>query len=363
MTGRQIQKAGGNSAQYQAQTIIQMSGITEERVHDIVNEECSKVAQTCILESGLIVERRLGDFKSELYGSIAGRGQLLSSLQEPSCVNTLVKAAKAATRTDEARDQKLLAELLVKRFETPNDRHVATGVSQAIDIVEFLTDEELTGLTVYFAVNQYAPTSPSISDGFKVMDDLFGSLALGALPTGEDWIENLDIHNALRIIPFSGLRPLADFYFDSLSGYTTCGVKVGSDQEREALRILEDAGIPYDIFVEHELNPGYKRLSLRRIDEFDQVSIICLIDGTPHVSSLSDKQSEALRNVADICKNENYHASIRENLDKKLHEYPSITKVGDWWESIPSAPRITAVGRCLASANARRINPSLPDIN
>lgn len=157
----QVQKAGDNSSQYQASTIIQVNGISEERVRDIVSLECDKAIGSCLAESKLIVERRLSDFKTELYGSVGERMQLFDSLREPSCVDTLGRAANAAIRTDSERDKKLLAELLVKRFETPSDRYVATGVNKAIDIVDYLTDEELAGLTVFFAASTYSPASAS----------------------------------------------------------------------------------------------------------------------------------------------------------------------------------------------------------
>ena len=114
MTDKQIQKAGDNSSQFQAQnqSIIVNDGIPEERVDAIVNEECEKVAKTCILESQLVVEQRLGQFRTELFGAVADRAQLLTALQEPSCVDALGKAARAATMTDEKRDKELLSELL-----------------------------------------------------------------------------------------------------------------------------------------------------------------------------------------------------------------------------------------------------------
>ena len=53
---------------------------------------------------------------------------------------------------------------------------------------------------------------------------------------------------------------------------------------------------------------------------------------------------------------------IKENLEKKILQYHSLATLKDWWDSIPSALRISSVGKRLANANARRLNPDLPDI-
>ncbi len=366
MADKQIQRAGDNSSQFQAQnqTIIVNNGIPEDRVHAIVNEECERVAKTCISESKLVVEQRLGQFRTEFFGAVADRAQLLSALQEPSCVDALGKAARAATMTDEKRDKELLSELLVKRFESPKDRRVAAGVSKAIDIVEYLTDEELTGLTVYFAVSQYTPAAPSISAGLETLDNVFGSLIIGELPRGGDWIDELDVHGALRVDSLSSLKSIADYYFEALSGYTVCGVKEGSDQEQEVLAILAEVGLSNDYLVEHELNPGYKRMNLRLIDDFSDVRLISYqSDGSQCSYVPSREQLDAYARVANLCKSNECDAVITENLEKAIRRYPSISKVCDWWQAIPGAPTITGVGKCIADVNARRLNPQLPELN
>ena len=358
----QVQKAGDNSSQYQASTIIQVNGISEERVRDIVSFECDKAIGSCLAESKLIVERRLSDFKTELYGSVGERMQLFDSLREPSCVDTLGRAANAAIRTDSERDKKLLAELLVKRFETPSDRYVATGVNKAIDIVDYLTDEELAGLTVFFAASTYLPTSASVDEGIKVLADLFDMMPCDRLPSGEDWMDSLDIHDALRVSSLSSLKHYVDYLFEALKGYTVCGFETGSDEEKKARGMLEEAGIPAGLLVEHELNPGYKRLFVRRVDDLGNISIVPLGDLSSEARPLTDDQRDALRSVFELGSDGSRDDVIKENLEKKVLQYHSLATLKDWWDSIPSALRISSVGKCLANANARRINPDLPDI-
>ena len=358
----QVQKAGDNSSQYQASTIIQVSGISEERVRNIVASECDKAIGSCITESKLIVKRRLSDFKTELYGSVGERMWLFDSLREPSCVDALGRAANAAARTDCERDKKLLAELLVKRFEAPSDRHVATGINKAVEIVEYLTDEELAGLTVYFAASAYSPVTASVDEGIKVLADLFDKMPCDHLPSGEDWMDALDIHDAVRISSLSSLKHYADYLFDTLKGYTICGFEADSDEEKQARRMLEDAGLPGSLLVEHELNPGYRRLFVRQVDDLSKASITTSTDSGGKVRPLTDDQQDVLRSVFDMGSNDSRDDVIKENLEKKVLQYHSLATLKDWWDAIPSVLRISSVGKCLANANARRLIPDLPDI-
>ena len=360
-TNRQIQKAGDNASQIQAQTVIQNIGISEERVHDIVGAACDRAIESCLMESRNAVEQRLGSFKDELYVIVGNQLQLFESLREPSCAATLGAAAGAAARTNSAADHQMLAELLVKRFESPSDCRVATGVTKAIEIVEFLTDEELAGLTVFYAVNGYTPSSGVIGEGIKALAGIYEKLPLDLLPAGTDWMGDLDILDAIRYTSVTSLTPFLDLQFDILQGYTICGVKADSTEEAEVLEKLEEVGLPTDLLVNHELNPGYKRLSLRYIDRFDNLSHWYDRDAFIPGTSLNNAQIESLRSVCQLSQDGSCAAIIRENLKKEMFKLPVLVKVHDWWNSIPWAPRLTPAGECLASANARRLNSSLPE--
>lgn len=361
MPNKQTQKAGSNSNQIQAGTLIQFNGLTEKLVRDIVNERCELVTRTCLAESKLITEQRVSEFKTELYNSTAANQNLLTSLREPSCVDSLERAAKAAARSNETRDKRLLAELLAKRFESPNDRHTAAGVNKAIEIVDLLTEEELAGLTVYYVADRCFPTSPNVSEGLETLDNIFHKLPLDALPLGESWIDELDVLGALRITPFSTLKPFHEYYYDSLSGYTVRGIKLNTDVEKSARELIQNARIPSDILVDHELNPGYLRLPIRRITEYSHLSITVIQDKIAENRPFDSRQVEAVEKLIEMCKGDDCAEEIRARLQQRIGNFPHLSKVQEWWNSIPSAPRITSVGRCLANANARRFDPSLPE--
>lgn len=360
-TTKQIQKAGDNANQIQTQTLVQNIGMPEERVYDIVSAACDKAIESCLMESRLAVEQRLNSFKDELYVIVGNQLQLFESLREPSCAATLGAAANAAARTNSAADHQMLAELLVKRFESPSDRHVATGVSKAIEIVEFLTDEELAGLTVFFAVNGYTTSSGVVGEGIKALAGIYEKLPLDLLPTGTEWIGDLDILDAIRCSPITSLTSFLDLQFDMLNGYTVCGVETGSAKEAKVLEKLEEVELPTDLLVAHELNPGYKRLPLRYIDRFDNLSYRCDSDASKPVIPLNNVQIEAVRSICQLSQDDSCVDIIRDNLKTVIFKYPTFIKVHDWWNSIPWVPRLTPAGECLAIANARRLNSDLPE--
>lgn len=360
-TNRQIQKAGDNASQIQAQTVIQNIGISEERVHDIVGAACDRAIKSCLMESRNAVEQRLGSFKDELYVIVGNQLQLFESLREPSCAATLGAAANAAARTNSVDDHQMLAELLVKRFESPSDRHVATGVTKAIEIVEFLTDEELAGLTTLHVARSFTPVSGNIKNGIESLAGLFDVLPLDHLPDGQDWIDDLDILGAVRFSSIASLVPFLDVQFKELDGYTVCGVKAGSDKETEALDKLSEVGLPANLLVEHELNPGYKRLPLRHINNFEGLSLYSSSDPSASQTELNSDQIKAFRYICNLSKDNSCDEVIRGNLKKEMFRYPSLVTLINWRDSIRLALRLTSVGRCLASANARRLKPELPE--
>lgn len=360
-TTKQIQKAGDNANQIQTQTLVQNIGMSEERVYDIVSAACDKAIESCLMESRLAVEQRLNSFKDELYVIVGNQLQLFESLREPSCAATLGAAANAAARTNSAADHQMLAELLVKRFESPSDRHVATGVSKAIEIVEYVTDEELAGLTTLHVAGAFTPVSGDIKNGIESLAGLIDMLPLELLPSGQEWIDDLDILGAVRSSPIASLVPYLDIQFKQLDGYTVCGVKAGSDEEAEAMDKLSEVGLPANLLVEHELNPGYKRLPLRHINNFEGLSLYSSSDPSASQTELNSDQIKAFRYICNLSKDNSCDEVIKGNLKKEMFRYPSLATLIDWWDSIRLALRLTSVGRCLASSNARRLKPELPE--
>lgn len=362
MSDKQIQKAGDSSTQYQANVINQYDGVSEERVIEIIDDRCEIALSNCIYESRLIAEQRVSDFKSEILELLVRRPGLADALQEPACVSSLEMAVNAAAKSPDSRDWKLLSELLGKRLSEPQNRHVAAGINKAIEIVDLLTDEELNGLTVYFALNQFVPVSSSVQEGLSSLDDLYEKLPIDNLPQGDDWIDNLDIHSALRITPFTSLKKLVDVFYLSLGGYVVWGFENDAEPLNEACQSLTNAGMPTSILIEHELHEGYSRLNVRNREHIHELVLTKVIGETPTTIPLDPKQINVLDKIYEQTIRSEHEAEMKERFEEKLRSYPSISKVIDWWDSIPSAPRITVVGKAIAYANAKRIDPSLPEL-
>lgn len=362
MSGKAIQKAGANSNQVQADTVNQYFGINENRVSEIVDERCSQALANCVLESRFVAEQRIGEFKTEFIGLLAHKPDLVNALAEPSCVDSFERAARVATRSSEYQDKELLSELLGRRFEEPNNRHVAAGINRAIEIVDLITDEELNGLTVYFAVSQYGPTSGIVDEGLTVLDQLYGKLPIHELPDGGAWIDNLDIHDALRVSPFSSLLKLVDYYSKTICGYIVWGLERDSEQFEKAVHSLSEANIPIDVLLDHELHDGYVRLRVPDRDGIGKIIITEQGNGLSNSVPLNSEQISVLDTLFDQMSVAGHEQEMKATLERKLENYPNILTVQDWWNSIPSAPRLTVVGKALANANARRIDPTLPDL-
>lgn len=74
-------------------------------------------------------------------------------------------------------------------------------------------------LTVMHAVNSFSPVSGDIHQGLDVLNDLFGKLFYeNELPTDHDWLDHLDILDAVRLSPFSSLK-IQQYYPEILPGY------------------------------------------------------------------------------------------------------------------------------------------------
>ena len=350
------QRAGSNSTQIQAATYIAYEGISEERVREIVDGYCNEAVARCLSESRYIAERRIGEFKTELFTQFASNPELIASLREPSCAITLQKAVTSATESDDGNGNKILSKLLVERFERPEDKHVAVGVNRAIEVVGSLSQDELLGLTLFYAIHHYTPNVGDISEGLEVLDELFAKLCLDDLPKGRLWIDDIEICDALRINPLSSLKPLDEYYFEVLDGYTTRGIEPGSEDEEAAVRLLGGSSLPLGLLVDHELNPGYKRLNVRSLDLSQDLQKFGKLDTQP----FSDRQKEVLSQVAELGKGDECNDLIKEHLRLAIDSFSAFSRTREWWEQIPCAATITGVGCALADANARRIDPSLP---
>lgn len=367
---KQSQKAGDASNLIQADTINVYQGIDEKRAREIVHEQLPEIINAYSREAQSIAEQRITQFADELIPKIV-KEQLLETLSDPSVQILLKDAQKSAASSERIEDYSLLSELVIERMKKKADRNVRTGVTQAIKIVDEISDESLLGLTVSHCVATFTPLAFGISKGLETLDSMFSKLIYGKLPQGDIWIDQLDILNAIRINTFGHRKKIEEIYPVILSGYTDLGIKKGSWEYDKALQIIQEANLPLDIICDHELRDGFIRLNIVNLNQINKLSIkknkVINIDGqqimVPTQTLLNEQQREAINSVYDLYNKDIDLVKENTNIFMNMwNNYNSLKILREWWNSIPRAFEITCVGMVLAQANAQRCEPTLPNI-
>lgn len=366
MENKQIQKAGENAQQLQANNMIVNLGIDEKRAREIYQEMNLQLRSDYTEEALRIANIRVKEFENRLLPKMEAVEGALESFADPSFQLLLVEAQKTAASTERPVDYDLLSELLIHRFQKGENRVARAGIHRAVEIVDDISDDALLGLTVYHAVTYFLPTSGNIYEGLNVLNDLFSKIINENLPIGNDWLDHLDILDAIRIKSFSTLKKLQVFYSERLSGYIEVGIEKNSDNHNKANQLLIDAGLPQNILVEHELNSNYVRINTPNKEEMSSpnLQILTIINSQKIILPLSESQINTIKSIFDLYKQD--ESIKQQNIKIFMEEWDKRTnlkKLKDWWDNIPSSFQITSVGRVLAHSNAQRCDKDLPALN
>ena len=65
-------------------------------------------------------------------------------------------------------------------------------------------------MTVVHYVNTFIPTSADANQALDILNDLFGKIMYSELPVSNDWIEHLDILDAVRINQIGKFKSIED---------------------------------------------------------------------------------------------------------------------------------------------------------
>jgi hypothetical protein len=370
MFEKQRQSAGDNSNQIQVNGNIVM-GISEERARAIVDEKLEAVLQAYSTEAHSLATERVNKFADDLIPKLV-KLNLLESLKDPSIQLLLAEAQKTAASTEREVDDSLLSELLIHRINKGSDRKIRAGISQAVEIVDEIADEALLALTVCHCVSRFTPVSGLIADGLSVLDSLFGKIIYSELPQGSDWIEHLDILNAVRISSFGSMKKVSQFCTDKFPGYIDVGIKCDSEAHTKAKEIIANNALPNGILIPHELCNEYMRIPISNKVMINQLStqIIASLESngkvipSPINVPFNEAQQVAVNELYSLYEN---NANLRqENITKfmeKWDAYANLLRLKGWWDSLPISFNITSVGKVLAHANAQRCDPTLPPID
>ena len=170
---KQSQKAGENSQQYQAETIIINQGVTEERVRAIFSELIPSALQAYTSDAYALANQRIGKLEDHVWPKLDKVDGLLQSFADPAFQILLRKAQQAAAASEREDDYALLSELLVCHVQKGSDRKNRAGISRAIEIIDQIDNDALCALTIHYAITNFRPITGKCIEGLQVFNSIF----------------------------------------------------------------------------------------------------------------------------------------------------------------------------------------------
>lgn len=353
MENKQIQKAGDNSTQLQVDSLTIVNGITEQRAREIFLEMNEIARRDYTSDAYELAFRRVAIFETLLMEKVQKVDGLLEAFGDPSFQYLLVDAQRRAAASERENDYATLTELLGCRASQGSDRKIRASISQAVKIVDEVDDDALCGLTASYAVWRMYPLAESCANGLDTINDAFATLAYRDLPYGREWLEHLEVLNAVRCTPIANIRKFEDIYGSQIAGYVCAGIKKESDEYTVALDIIHRNSLPQNTLIDHEWNEGYVRLRVPHIEYIDHV-VIGSADGA-HIRPLNQQERDAFREIWNLySKDASALKNVRDRFENEINQRPNLAVVRDWWNALPYAFNLTHVGIVLAHANAQQ---------
>jgi len=301
MMNRQTQKGGDHSTNIQTDQMVVNVGIDEKRAREVFQEMNLQLRQEYAREALDIANNRVSVFENRLMPKMEQVDGALEAFADPGFQQLLHEAQKSAACTERPGDYDLLSELLLHRFRKGEDRVARAGIGYAVDIVDKISDEALLGLTAFHATGNFFPNSGELNQGLDVLDDLYGKIIDRELPTGQVWLDHLDILNAVRLSSFGEMKKIANYYPEIMTGYIDVGIKKGSDNHTSALEMLKSNNLPERLLAEHSLNCDYLRIP---VVHKRQIESITLSPGNGSAVTgpikLTEAQVMALNSIYDL---------------------------------------------------------------
>lgn len=210
MSDKQVQKAGNNAQQLQAEiiNITNVSGIDEKRAREIFNEMYDIARKDFTQDAYQCANDRVAKFEEAFMPKMLKVEGALQKFSDPSFQFLITEAHKTAAATEREADYDLLSELLLHRVKKDKDRKVRVGIKKAIEIVDQVDDDALCALTVAYTVERLFPATGSIIQGLNVLENVFSKLCYTNLCKGREWLDHLEILDAVRLTQFSSLKKL-----------------------------------------------------------------------------------------------------------------------------------------------------------
>lgn len=369
MSDKQVQKAGNNAQQLQAEiiNITNVSGIDEKRAREIFNEMYAVARKDFTQEAYQCANERVTKFEEAFMPKMLKVEGALQKFSDPSFQFLITEAHKTAASTEREADYDLLSELLLHRVKKDKDRKVCVGIKKAIEIVDQVDDDALCALTVAYTIERMFPATGSIMQGLNVLENVFSKLCYTNLCKGGEWLDHLEILDAVRLNQIGSLKKLDLFYAEQLDGYVCVGIKKESENYQKALSLLNSSNLPRKLLLDHELLEGYVRLPVINKKQICSLKLVNrkIVSGelVEQPVEISSGQKNTLERIYDLYdKNEEQKKVVTDNFYLEWTKRETLNLVLKWWNDIPMAFNITAVGAVLAHANAQRCDSSIPPL-
>lgn len=346
-------------------TINNITGITEERCRDIFDEKLPVALHDYSAEAEFVAKGRAFKFRQRLVPRLGEEEKGFDSFTDPSFQFLLMEAQKAAASTDRESDYEVLSELLANRVKVGADRSLYLGINKAVSVLPFVSDDQLSGMTIHFCIAKISTKSNSIIDGLAVIDDCYGKI-IGEceLPEGDNWLYSLEAGGLVKDLgkPLHSFKKSREIFISTFSDYTITGIKKDSERYHQAIDLLVGAGIPESALIEHELNGDFVRLIVIDEEGIDALQIKePLENGSILSSSMNDSQKDVLKRILAMYDEEkNVKEDFQSRFISKVREFSNLKKVMDWWDTNTTFFELTIVGKILANANANKCDARIP---
>jgi hypothetical protein len=365
---KQSQKGGDHSTNIQADQMVVQVGIDEKRAREVFQEMNLQLKMEYTQEALNIANARVSEFENCLMPKMEQVDGALEAFADPSFQLLIVEAQKTAASTERAEDYDLLSELLIHRFEKGENRIARAGISLAVEIVDKVSSDALLGLTAAHAVNSFLPLSGDVHQGLDTLNDLFGKIFYGELPTGQDWLDHLDILNAIRLNSVGTMKNVQQYYPEVLYGYIDAGIEKESKNHAKSIEILNSNNLPRKLLVDHDFNADFQRICIPNKTNLDVISLQQQVvhEGRLIIIpvKLTDEQKKAINSIYDLY---SQNGKVKQsNVNSFMTEWdkrPNLKILKEWWDNIPTSLTLTSVGKVLAHSNAQRCDKNLPSLD
>lgn len=360
MTSKKSQKAGINSQQYQIENYN--VGMSQEEIMNYISKENELIIANCNIIARDVATERLNQYTETLLPKLV-KAEILSAFSEPSFQFAYKSSEKTAVCTDRKADYEMLSELLIHKFENKLDFTISASIEKAIQEVNNISEEALMTLTVLYSITTYVPKSSIASVGISALELLYEKLLNGfTLPYTRDWVDNLDVVNAIRVTTIAQSKKLEDYFCEKFQDYTKRGIKKDSEKYAEIIEKIQAVKLPSGLLIVNELDDDYVRLCILRKEEIDDLRIIINDGSSKKEFELNNEQKGLVNYIFDSY--DDTTESTKNKFKEIMYDKPNLNSIIQWWDKviIPFSITVTPIGNVLACTNARRIDSTLPPL-